>query len=313
MKKCIEIICPVFNEVDNVENFYSEFQDVIKSLKNKYNFIFLFMDNCSDDGTFEKLQKLCFLYRDIRVIKYSRNYGVMKSIFTGLLHSKGDAAAVFDCDLQDPPTLILEFINSWELGYKVIYGIRTKREESFFMGFARNRFRNLESIFKGYKNNIESGAWLLDARVIDELRVRPFEPFLAGLISRLGFNSSGIPYQRSVRLRGKAKFGLGQYFSYAVDGLVSGTIAPLRLAILLGAFFSLLTFFAMIYFLVAKFILDAPLANGVAAIIIISLFSLSINLLFLGVIGEYVGRIYISRELSENAIVESIIDNSLTE
>ena len=110
MKKNIEIICPVYNEIENVEHFYKEFKFTTESIKNKYDINFLFMDNCSSDGTFHKLQELCSINRDIRVIKYSRNYGPMKSIFTGLIHSKGDAAAVFDCDLQDPPGLILEFI-----------------------------------------------------------------------------------------------------------------------------------------------------------------------------------------------------------
>jgi len=279
-KKHIEIICPVYNEIDNVENFYNEFRLVTQPLGDGYVISFLFMDNCSNDGTFDKLQEMCRLNRDIRVIKYSRNYGAMKSIFTGLIHSRGDAVAVFDCDLQDPPSLILNFIESWESGSKVTYGIRSKRKETFFMGFARQSFRNLETFFKGYKNTLESGAWFLDRRVVAELRLRAFEPFLVGLISRLGFKSTGIPYERSTRLRGSAKFGITSYFSYAVDGLVSGTIAPLRLAILLGLFLSALSFLGMIYFLIAKFLLGAPFASGVAAIIIITLFSFSINFIF---------------------------------
>jgi glycosyltransferase involved in cell wall biosynthesis len=308
-KKHIEIICPVYNEIENVENFYHQFSLIIQPLKDRYAISFLFMDNCSNDGTFNKLKEMFEVHDNIRVIKYSRNYGVMKSIFTGLIHSKGHAVAVFDCDLQDPPCLILEFIKSWESGNKVIYGVRSKRKESFFMGFARKRFRNLETFFKGYKNTLESGAWFLDSRVISELRLRSFEPFLVGLISRLGFKSAGIPYERSVRLKGNTKFGIASYFSYAVDGLVSGTIAPLRLAILLGLLMATLSFVGMIYFLIAKFILGAPFANGVAAIIIITLFSFSINFIFLGIIGEYVGRIYISKEISENAIIDEIIDH----
>jgi len=308
-KKHIEIICPVYNEIENVENFYHEFSMVIGQVRDDYDISFLFMDNCSNDGTFIKLQELCRLYDNIRAIKYSRNYGVMKSIFTGLIHSRGDAIAVFDCDLQDPPCLILDFIKSWEAGNKIVYGIRTKRKEGFFMEFARKSFRSLESFFKGYKNTLESGAWFLDRRVIDELRLRSFEPFLVGLISRLGFNSTGISYERSARLRGETKFGIASYFSYAVDGLVSGTIAPLRLAILLGLFLSLLSFLGVIYFLIAKFILGAPFASGVAAIIIITLFSFSINFIFLGIIGEYVGRIYISKEIAEAAIIDEIIGN----
>jgi len=165
----------------------------------------------------------------------------------------------------------------------------------------------LEAFFKGYKSELESGAWFLDRRVVEELSKRSFEPFLAGLIGRLGFVTRGIPYERTSRKLGASKFHLGLYFSYAMDGLVSGTIAPLRIAILMGGALSLLSIAAAIYFLIAKFFLGIPFASGVAAIIIISLFSFSINFIFLGIIGEYVGRVYLSRELSEPAIIENYI------
>jgi glycosyltransferase involved in cell wall biosynthesis len=304
MNKSIQIICPVFNEVQNIENFYSEFSNITEAVSQKYAVSFLFLDNASTDGTFEKLTQMCVLSSNIKVLRYSRNYGAMKSIFTGLINSTGDAVAVFDCDLQDPPELILKFIKAWESGAKVSFGIRAKRVEGTFMTLSRKSFRKIEAFFKGYKSELESGAWFLDKRVVEELSKRSFEPFLAGLIGRLGFMTQGIPYERASRRLGTSKFNLGSYFSYAMDGLVSGTIAPLRVAILMGCVLSLLSLLAAIYFCVAKFYLGMPFASGVAAIIIISLFSFSINFIFLGIIGEYVGRIYLSRELSEPAIVE---------
>lgn len=307
MNQSIQIICPVYNEVQNVENFFNEFSKITQVFSDRYSVSYLFLDNASNDGTYEKLVEMCNLSQNIAVLRYSRNYGAMKSIYTGLTKSTGDAVAVFDCDLQDPPELILKFILAWESGAKVVFGIRAKRAEGFLMTISRKSFRQLERFFKGYKSELESGAWLLDRRVVQEVCKRPFEPFLAGLIGRLGFATRGIHYERKSRMLGSSKFNLVLYFSYAMDGLVSGTIAPLRIAIFIGAVLSLFSLFSALYFVFAKFFLGIPFASGVAAIIIIVLFSFSINFVFLGIIGEYVGRIYLSRESAEPAIIEHSI------
>ena len=307
MKKNIEIICPVFNEEKNIYIFFEKFSKVMLNLDEKYNFKFLFLDNCSTDKTFDILKKICKNHSNVRAFKYSRNYGVMKSIYTGFIKSEGDAVAVFDCDLQDPPELMFDFIRAWEEEYKIVYGVRVKRDEIKILTFKRKIFRNLESYFKGYKILLESGAWFLDKRVIQELRAQTFEPYLAGLLSRMGFKSLGIEYVRSKRIHGESKFNMTSYYSYAIDGLVSGTIAPLRLVTVFGVFLSCVSFFTMIYFLYAKFFTNALFANGVAATIIFTLFCFSINFIFLGIIGEYIGRIYMSKEFSDPAIIEEEI------
>lgn len=303
-KLSITILCPVYNESENVERFVSEFSRVIKSADSRYSFEFLFADNCSTDNTVDRLVKLQHQYTNIRLIKYSRNFGVMKSIFTGILNSNSKACAVFDCDLQDPPELLLEFIKQWESGAKIVYGIRRKRDEGYIIGFLRMRYRQIETYLKGYKITIESGAWFLDERVVQELRATPFEPYLSGLIARLGFKSVGVPYDRRARLHGQSKFGFVKYFSYATDGLVSGTIAPLRIAVFSGVILSLMSFLLGGYFVVAKLFLGIPFATGVAAIIVILLFGFSLTFLFLGVVGEYVGRLYLAKESSQLAIIE---------
>ena len=303
-KKIITIICPVFNEEENVDIFVGKFLNIIKNFKNIYIFNFLFLDNCSTDKTVDRLLKLQKKYGCIEIIKYSRNFGVMKSIFTGLINSNSDASAVFDCDLQDPPQLLIKFISEWERGYKIIYGERDRREESYFFGFLRKQFRFFEKNFKGNNVKIESGAWFFDERVILELKKVTFEPYLPGLISRLGFKSLGIKYNRISRKRGDSKFGLAKYFSYAADGLVSGTIVPLRIAVFCGILFSIVSFTLAAYFVIAKLFLDIPFAAGMAANIVIELFGFSLTFLFLGVIGEYLGRLHLSSETSQLAIIE---------
>jgi dolichol-phosphate mannosyltransferase len=300
----ITILCPVFNESENVERFVSEFTRVIQTLNGSYSFEFLFVDNCSTDDTLDRLICLQRQHANIRLIKYSRNFGVMKSIFTGIVNSNSRACAVFDCDLQDPPELIIDFVKAWENGAKVVYGVRRKRDEGEVISFLRKRYRQIETSLKGYKVTIESGAWFLDERVVKEMRTVPFEPYLAGLIARLGFKAVGVPYNRRARLHGQSKFGLLKYFSYATDGLVSGTIAPLRISVFCGVIFSIMSFILGAYFVVAKLFLGVPFATGVAAAIVILLFGFGLNFLLLGVIGEYVGRLYLEKESAQLAIIE---------
>ncbi len=302
----ITILCPVYNESENVEMFYREFSRVILPISNRFDFQFLFADNCSTDDTYVRLKDICDKEINVKVIRYSRNFGVMKSIYTGIVNSSGAACAVFDCDLQDPPELLLEFIEQWKGGAKVVFGVRRTRKEGRLLGLLRDIYRRIEAVSKGYRIQIESGAWLLDQRVVHELRRTRFESYLAGLISRLGFKSVGVPYDRKRRELGTSKFGLVRYFSYATDGLVSGTIAPLRLSMFFGIGFAFLSFIFMIYFIVAKLFLGAPFANGVAAAIVIILFGFGLNFVLLGIIGEYVGRIYLEREAADTAIIDEV-------
>ncbi|QDM17960.1 glycosyltransferase family 2 protein [Tardiphaga sp. vice278] len=309
MLRRITIFCPVYNEEENVGPFHETFSRVIAPLRSKYEFDFLFADNCSEDSTFEKLSALSEQHGEIGVIRYSRNFGVMKSIYTGILSSTGDAVAVFDCDLQDPPELLLRFISAWEAGAKIAYGKRRSREEPKLITVLRRSFRWLESKFQKNRIEIESGAWFLDRRIVSELRKRNrFEPYLAGLLSRLGFASVGIEYDRRQRELGTSKFNIRSYFSYATDGIVSGTVLPLRLAVWLGVAISTISFLAMIFFLFDKFLFGGNFAAGVAANIIITLFNFGINFIFLGIIGEYVGRIYLERDINEPAIIDSRIE-----
>lgn len=311
MKKVITVFCPVYNEEENVENFYERINKVLTPFRDRYDFRFLFADNRSTDDTVEKIREMCAYDSNVALIRYSRNFGVMKSIYTGMITVQTDAVAVFDCDLQDPPELLVDFIEAWEGGAKIVYGRRMKRDEPRLITFLRKGFRRIERSLQSNRIEIESGAWFLDKRILDELRRRNrFEPYVAGLLSRLGFKTVGIPYNRRKRELGSSKFNFLSYFSYATDGIVSGTVVPLRLSILCGVLISSLSFLAMTYFLLAKFVFGASFAAGVAASIIISLFGLGVNFIFLGIIGEYVGRIYLDKDSSEPAIIDESINIS---
>jgi len=310
MNKKITILCPVFNEVENIENFYNVFSQYTRDIVG-YKFNYVFTDNHSTDGSFELIKHLSNLHPDIRGYRFSKNFGYMKSIYTGFINSKDDACVIFDCDLQDPPNLIGEFIKAWEGGNKVIYGKRSARIEPKSLSIFRSSYRKFENFVKGYEVQIESGSWFLDKQVIMELRKIEFDPYLPGLISRLGFNTLGIPYLRGAREKGTAKGNIPLYLAYARDGLVSGTITPLRLMVVLGAIISLVSFGLMFYFLFAKIFMGAPFASGVAALSTITLFGFGINFILLGVLGEYIGRIYMEKESRHAAIIEETCGSRL--
>lgn len=301
--KTVTVLCPIYNEAENVIDFYREFKKITSAIDG-VNFQYLFADNNSSDESVSIVQGLCDAEKDVGLIKYSKNFGYMKSIYTGFINSDTDACVIFDCDLQDPPQLLFDFIQKWREGYKVVYGMRGTRIERRSLGFLRSSFRKFEIFIKGYKVEIESGAWFLDRKVIDELRRLRFDPYLPGLISRLGFKTIGIPYHREARKSGTPKGNTFLYLAYARDGLVSGTITPLRLTSLFGVILSTISFLTMFYFLIAKLLLGAPFASGVAALSIFVLFGFGVNFIFLGILGEYIGRIYLERENSEAAIIE---------
>ena len=308
--KQITIICPVYNEELNIVRFIESFNEIFLNYKKRYQFSYLFLDNNSVDQTIKILLAERAKFKNISIIKYSRNFGVMKSIFTGIvnLNSETNACAIFDCDLQDPPELLVGMIEKWEEGYQIVYGLRSKRKENFLISFFRNRYKNLEKLLKGKVTQIESGVWFLDKRVITELKLSRFEPYLAGLISRLGFKSTGITYSRNIRRFGDSKFNFLRYIGYAIDGLVSGTIAPLRISVLCGLFISFLSFLMAVYFIYAKFYLGIQFQAGMIATIVILLFGFGLNFIFLGLIGEYLGRIYLNEQDSTTAIIDEFYD-----
>jgi dolichol-phosphate mannosyltransferase len=307
MKKKITIICPVFNEENSINDFYKSFFEIFKKLS-IFDFAIIFADNKSTDNSLKIIEDLCEKDKRISLLAYSKNFGVMKSIYTAISYVETDACVIFDCDMQDPPELILEFIDKWVAGNKIVYGKRKLRTESKIFSFFRKCQKKLEKFIKGYETNIESGAWFLDKVAIDQIKKYPYDPFLPGLISRLGFKSNYVEYIRNERKKGLSKFNYKLYFSYGFDGLISGTITPLRISIIFSLIFAILCFVSSIYFVLAKFFLKIVFQEGIAAILIINLLSFAIIFFILGIFGEYLGRIYIRNEDQKLAIVEKKIN-----
>jgi dolichol-phosphate mannosyltransferase len=291
-RKLISLVVPVFNEEQNIEPFHQALAPVLSGLAHRYDFELLFTDNHSTDATFEKLEDLSRRDQRVRVIRFSRNFGYQRSIYTGYLHARGAAAIQIDCDLQDPPGLIVEFLEKWEAGYQVVYGVRRSRQESRSMNFARRVFYRLINLLSEDELPLDAGDFrLVDRRVLEVLgEIGDCQPYLRGIIAAVGFRQIGILYDRSARTRGESKFSWNELVQLATDGILSHSTVPLRAATVLGSVAFAAAVLGFFGYLIGRFALGRDWPAGFATIILTVLLSLALNSLLLGIIGEYVGR-----------------------
>jgi glycosyltransferase involved in cell wall biosynthesis len=293
-RKCLSIVVPVYNEEDNVLALYHAVTEVMQPLSEQYEYELIFTDNHSTDSTFAKLEQLASLDQRVSVFRFSRNFGYQRSIITGYLKASGDAAIQLDCDMQDPPRLIPEFLRLWNEGYQVVYGVRRFRREGSGITFLRKVFYRLISMLSEDNLPLDAGDFrLVDRCVLNELRnMEDSQPYLRGAIAAMGFKQIGFPYDREERARGESKFSFGDLFGLAVDGILNHSIVPLRIATYTGLVVSTITFLAMAVYSIGKFLLGQKWPAGFATTTVLLLLSISLNALFLGIIGEYLGRIY---------------------
>lgn len=293
MKK-ISVLIPVFNEEENVAECYTAITHVLEQLKDRYEYEMIFTDNHSTDKTFDLLQALAKKDMRVKVARFSKNCGYQRSIYTGYILSTGDAVVQIDCDLQDPPEIILEFIKKWEEGYAVVYGIRRKREEFFIKKAAKKIFYRLINFLSEDKLPHDAGDFrIVDRKIVGQMRqLYDYYPYIRGMISAFGFEQMGIPYERKARKKGKSKFHFTQLFGLAIDGIVSHSIVPLRFAFYIGFFVFCGSFISLVIYVVRWIFYQQVRPLGFTTVISLVLFSMGLMALFLGVIGEYLGRIY---------------------
>ncbi|MBV9113254.1 MAG: glycosyltransferase family 2 protein [Hyphomicrobiales bacterium] len=310
-RKLISICVPVYNEEDNIRPLYERVRTVMSQLEQRYDYEVLFTDNRSEDRTFERLATLALEDKRVRVIRFSRNFGFQRSILANYVNARGAAAVQLDCDLQDPPELIVEFLRRWEEGYAVVYGVRGNRpaENPFLFGLRRFFYRLIDALSEDTLPHDAGDFRLIDRRVIEELRhVRDQQPYLRGLIAAMGFRQIGIPYNRASRERGSSKFSFWRLLGLALDGILHHSIVPLRLATAVGFVMCGLAFLGALYFLIARtFGADWP--EGWASLSVLVLFSIGLNALLLGIIGEYIGRIFKNVRPMPLVIIDDVIDH----
>tara|TARA_B100000315_G_scaffold134204_1_gene123626 strand:+ start:2063 stop:3016 length:954 start_codon:yes stop_codon:yes gene_type:complete len=302
----ISIVIPVYNEEDNIVLAYNAVQKVMSSLAEQYTYEIIFTDNHSSDSSFETLQKIAEKDKRVKVARLSANFGYQKSVYTAYLLTSGDAVIQLDCDLQDPPEMIVKFLDKWKEGFFVVYGVRMRRKEMWLINYSRKLFYRLIDFLSETKLPYDAGDFrLVDKRIIDELRkLYDYAPYIRGTIASIGFKQIGIPYDRLERKSGKSKFRFKDLISLGMDGVLNHSIKLLRFATYTGAIVFMVSIFLMIVYMLAKLLSPEPWPAGFATITILILLSLSLNSLFLGIIGEYIGRIYHQSKMRPISIIE---------
>lgn len=291
--KFISIVTACYNEEENVENVYNQVKAVFVGLEG-YTYEHIFIDNASKDKTVAILKEIAKADPNVKIIVNTRNFGHIRSPFYGLLQASGDAVISLVADLQDPPAMIVDLLKKWEEGYKVVLGIKTQSEESPLMFAIRKIYYQLITKLAEVeliKNS--TGFGLYDKRVIEVFReIDDPYPYFRGLISELGFETAKLEYRQPARKRGITKNNFYTLYDMAMLGITNHSKIPLRLAAMLGFAMAAVSLLIAILYFVAKLIFWNSFSLGIAPIVIgLFLFS-SVQLFFIGIIGEYISSIY---------------------
>ena len=292
-KKMITILVPAYNEEDVLNMLYERLKEIMNN-NDKYDFEILFVNDGSKDSTLKIMQDLRLKDKRVCYLNLSRNYGKETAMIAGLDYCKGDAVVIIDADLQDPPELIPEMIKHWEEGYDDVYAKRKSRKgETWLKKFTSTMYYKVLQSFTKIEIQKDTGDFrLLDRRCVEALKaIRESQRYTKGLFSWIGYNKKEILYDRDPRAAGKTKWNYKKLIDLSIDGITSFTTAPLRWSTLLGIIVSIAGFVYMLAIIIKTMIygVDVP---GYASTMVVILFLGGFQLIFLGVIGEYLGRAF---------------------
>jgi glycosyltransferase involved in cell wall biosynthesis len=290
----LSIVTPCYNEEGNIEELYRQVRKVFEEELSTYEYEHIFIDNASRDSTPEILRKLAAADQNVKVILNNRNFGHIRSPIHGLLQAGGDAMVLLVADLQDPPAMIVDFVAKWREGWKVVLGVKTESDESPLMFAVRKAYYNLVSrlseteLIKNY-----TGFGLYDREVIEQIRkiADPY-PYFRGLIAELGFPIWKIEYRQPARRRGITSNNFYRLYDTAMLGITSHSKVPLRVATMFGFAASAVSLLVALGYFVAKLVWWNQFQLGMAPLIIGIFFFGSVQLFFIGILGEYIGSIH---------------------
>jgi len=292
MKK-ISVVMNCYNEEANVMRAYQEVKNVFNTLP-EYAYEHIFVDNASTDKTVQILKSIASKDKNLKIIVNTRNFGHIRSPHYGLLQATGDAVIAIVSDLQEPPQLIIDFIKKWEEGCKIVLGVKPKSQENFLMFIIRKIFYKLMNILSEEKQ-IENftGFGLYDRSIIEILKdIKDPYPYFRGLVAEISSDIATVEYVQAKRTGGITKNNLYTLFDSAMLGIVNNSKIPLRLAVFLGAVFSLVCFLIGMAYLIYKLFFWESFQLGMAPLIVGVFFFFSVQLIFTGILGEYIGAIY---------------------
>ena len=305
MKKRISVLIPCFNEVENVEPMSEAVVAEFKNNLPEYDYELVFIDNFSTDGTRDKLEKICAKDKNIKAIFNAKNFGQFNSPFYGMCQTTGECTISMCCDFQDPVELIPQLVHEWEKGYKIVSAIKTSSEESGIMYFLRSLYYKMIRKMSDVEQ-IEhfTGTGLYDKSFIDVLRkLDDPTPFLRGIVAELGPQRKDVYYRQAERRAGKTHNNWYRLYDAAMLSFTSYTKIGLRMATIFGFVFSAINMLVAIFYLIAKLIWWDEFSLGTAPMLIGIFFTGSVQLFFLGLLGEYILNIN-TRSMHRPLVVE---------
>ncbi len=305
VKKLISIVTPCYNEEGNVEELYKRVKDIFGN-NGHYRYEHIFIDNASKDKTRLILREIAKKDKNVKLIFNARNFGHIRSPYYALMQAKGDAVISIVSDLQDPPEMINEFIQKWEEGYKIVVGVKNESEESKIFFLIRKLYYHLISRLSETKliKNF-TGFGLYDMAVINIMRkIDDPYPYFRGLICDIGFDIFQIPYVQPVRKRGFTKNNFYTLYDIAMLGITNHSKIPLRLATFIGFILSGISLIIALFQVILKFIYWESYTIGISTLVVGIFFFSSVQLFFIGIIGEYIGSIQ-TQILKRPLVIES--------
>lgn len=290
----LSIIVSMYNEEDSLDVFFSEISKTMEKIKG-YSYEIICIDDGSVDNTFQILEKYAKEDKNIKVIKFSRNFGKEYGMMAGFKYSKGRACIPMDVDLQDPPELIIKFVEKWEEGYDMIYGIRNDRtSDTFWKRTTAKLFYKIYNLMTRSPIPYNAGDYrLIDRKVVNAiLSLKERNVFMKGIFGWTGFKSCGVKYTRHKRHAGVSKWNYWKLWNFALDGITASTTFPLRIWSYLGG---MLSISGMLYamYIIIRTIVQGTDVPGYASLLVFILLLGGIQMIILGILGEYIGRIFI--------------------
>ena len=286
------VVVPIYNELENIPELYPRIKDVMEKTGEPWELILI--DDGSTDGSTEVIRKLAQNDKRVRPVIFARNFGHQIAVTAGIDYSRGDAVIIIDADLQDPPEVILDLIDKWREGYEVVYAVREEREgETWFKRTTASLFYRLIQAVTKVDIPLDTGDFrLIDKKVVDVMKtMRERHRFLRGMSAWVGFKQVGVTYKRKPRYAGTSKYPLKKMVQFALNAITSFSYFPLQLATYIGFFAAGLSVLAIPVIAILRWTTGTVLM-GQATTLIMVLFLGGVQLISLGIIGEYIGRIY---------------------
>ncbi|MBQ2885315.1 MAG: glycosyltransferase family 2 protein [Alphaproteobacteria bacterium] len=308
-KPDLSIIVSMYNEEDSLGLFFKTINKTLNKLK-KYTYEIICIDDGSIDKTFSLLEEYAKSDERIKVIKFSRNFGKEYGVMAGLKFCSGRCAIPMDVDLQDPPELILDFVKKWEEGYDMVYGIRSDRgSDTFLKRWTAKLFYKTYNLMTKSPIPYNAGDYrLIDRKVINAiLSLKERNVFMKGIFGWTGFKSVGVNYTRQKRSAGVSKWNYWKLWNFALDGITASTTFPLRVWTYLGTLLSTAGLFYALYIII-RTIVDGVDVPGYASLLVFILLLGGIQMIILGILGEYIGRIFVEVKSRPIYIIEKKVN-----